>query len=142
MIPVSSEFEKFKDMLKRVFLGLFIAATIACTAAPRVVDKDVPGSNNLKPEPRQELITKEIADLVQNLNYKKPVLNDSLGSVIFENYIKGMDPNKSYFLASDISDFEQYRKTFDDDMKNGDLSAAFYMFNVYQKRYNETMNFS
>ncbi|MBU2046599.1 MAG: PDZ domain-containing protein, partial [Bacteroidetes bacterium] len=129
-------------MLKRVFLGLFIAATIACSAAPRVVDKDVPGSNNLKPDPRQELITKEIADLVQNLNYKKPVLNDSLGSVIFNNYIKGMDPNKSYFLASDILDFEQYRKTFDDDMKNGDLSAAFYMFNVYQKRYNETMGFS
>nr|MBC7611820.1 carboxy terminal-processing peptidase [Pseudopedobacter sp.] len=129
-------------MLKRVFLGLFIAATIACSAAPRVVNKDVPGSNNLKPDPRQELITKEIADLVQNLNYKKPVLNDSLGSVIFNNYIKGMDPNKSYFLASDILDFEQYRKTFDDDMKNGDLSAAFYMFNVYQKRYNETMGFS
>ncbi|MEO5909630.1 MAG: carboxy terminal-processing peptidase [Pelobium sp.] len=129
-------------MLKKIFLGIFIAATIACTAAPRIVDKDVPGSNNLKPDPRQSLITKEIADLVTNINYKKVSLNDSLGSVIFDNYIEGLDGNKSYFLASDIKDFEQYRNTFDDDLKAGDLTAMFYMFNVYQKRYNERMNFS
>lgn len=129
-------------MLKKVFLGLFIAATIACSAAPRVVGIDVPGSNNLKPDPRQSQVTKEIADLVTNLGYKKISLNDSLGSVIFNNYLKGLDGNKSYFLASDVKDFEQYRKTFDDDMKSGDLTAAFYMFNVYQKRYNERMAFS
>ncbi len=129
-------------MLKKVFLGLFIAATIACSAAPRVVGIDVPGSNNLKPDPRQSQVTKEIADLVTNLGYKKISLNDSLGSVIFNNYLKGLDGNKSYFIASDVQDFEQYRKTFDDDMKNGDLTAAFYMFNVYQKRYNERMAFS
>ncbi|MBC7654644.1 MAG: carboxy terminal-processing peptidase [Oligoflexus sp.] len=129
-------------MLKKVFLGLFIAATIACSAAPRVVGIDVPGSNNLKPDPRQSQVTKEIADLVTNLGYKKLSLNDSIGSIIFDNYLKGLDGNKSYFLASDVQDFEQYRKTFDDDMKNGDLTAAFYMFNVYQKRYNERMAFS
>lgn len=139
---MSITFEKFKDMLKKVFLGLFIAATIACSAAPRVANIDVPGSNNLKPDPIQSVITKEVADLITTLNYKKPVLNDSLGSVIFDNYIKGMDPNKSYFLASDIKDFEKYRSTFDDDLKVGDLTAAFYMFNVYQKRYNEDMQFS
>ncbi|MBD3748010.1 MAG: carboxy terminal-processing peptidase [Sphingobacteriales bacterium] len=129
-------------MLKKVFLGLFIAATIACSAAPRVAHIDVPGSNNLKPDPIQSVITKEVAELITSLNYKKPVLNDSLGSVIFDNYIKGMDPNRSYFLASDIKDFEKYRSTFDDDLKVGDLTAAFYMFNVYQKRYNEDMQFS
>lgn len=129
-------------MLKKVFLGLFIAATIACSAAPRVVGIDVPGSNNLKPDPRQSQVTKEIADLVANLGYKKITLNDSIGSVIFNNYLKGLDGNKSYFIASDVQDFEKYRKTFDDDMKSGDLTAAFYMFNVYQKRYNERMAYS
>lgn len=139
---MSITFQKIKDMLKKVFLGLFIAATIACSAAPRVAHIDVPGSNNLKPDPIQSVITKEVAELITSLNYKKPVLNDSLGSVIFDNYIKGMDPNRSYFLASDIKDFEKYRSTFDDDLKVGDLTAAFYMFNVYQKRYNEDMQFS
>nr|WP_294899471.1 carboxy terminal-processing peptidase [uncultured Pedobacter sp.] len=129
-------------MLKRVFLGLFVAATIACTAAPRIGDIDVPGSNNLKPEPRQEKVAKEIAGLVSTLNYKKINLNDSISSVIFDNYLKDMDGNRSYFLASDIKNFEQYRNTFDNDLKNGDLSAAFFMFNTYQKRYNDRINYS
>ncbi len=136
------EFEKVKRMLKRVFLGLFIAATVACTAAPRIIDIDVPGSNNLKPDPRQQKVAKEIAELVTTLSYKKIVLNDSISSVIFENYLKEMDGNRSYFLTSDIKNFEQYRYTFDNDLKNGDLSAAFFMFNTYQKRYNEKITFS
>ncbi|MFC5283753.1 carboxy terminal-processing peptidase [Pedobacter alpinus] len=129
-------------MLKRVFLGVFIAATIACTAAPRLQDIDVPGSNNLKPDARQQKVAKEIAGLVTSINYKKISLNDSLSGVIFDNYIEGMDGNKSYFLAADIKDFEKYRFTFDDDLKNGDLSAAFFMFNTYQKRFNERLNYS
>ncbi|HET8828038.1 MAG TPA: carboxy terminal-processing peptidase [Pelobium sp.] len=129
-------------MLKRVFLGLFIAATIACSAAPRILDIDVPGSNNLKPDPRQGKVAQEIAGLLSTISYKKVTLNDSISSIIFENYLKQMDGNKSYFLASDIKNFEQYRNTFDNDLKNGDLSAAFFMFNTYQKRYNEKINFS
>lgn len=139
---MSLDFNQFKIMLKRVFLGLFVAVTIACTAAPRVENIDVPGSNNLKPEPRQSEVTKQIAELVTNLSYKRVKLNDSLGSVIFDNYLKSLDGNKSYFLASDVNDFEKYRLTFDDDMESGDLTAAFYMFNVYQKRYNERINYS
>lgn len=139
---MSIEFEKVKRMLKRVFLGLFIAATIACSAAPRILDIDVPGSNNLKPDPRQGKVAQEIAGLLSTISYKKVTLNDSISSIIFENYLKQMDGNKSYFLASDIKNFEQYRNTFDNDLKNGDLSAAFFMFNTYQKRYNEKINFS
>ncbi|RKD20128.1 tail-specific protease [Pelobium manganitolerans] len=129
-------------MLKRVFLGLFVAATIACSATPRIVDIDVPGSNNLKPEPRQAKVAKEIAELVSTVSYKRIQLNDSISNVIFNNYLKEMDANHSYFLASDIKEFEKYRKTFDDDLKAGDLSAAFFMFNTYQKRYNEKISYS
>lgn len=147
MKTVCTAFEKVKNMLKRVFLGIFIAATISCSAAPWFtteprVKKEVPGSNNLKPDAQQALITKEIAELVTSFNYKKVNLDDSMGSVIFDNYIKGLDGNKSYFLMNDIKDFEQFRTTFDDDLKDGDLSAAFYMFNTYQKRYNEKINLS
>lgn len=135
------EFEKIKYMLKRFFSGLLVAATIACTAAPKLL-VDVPGSNNLKPDAKQSLITKEIAELVTSFNYKKIELNDSLGGVIFNNYLEGLDPNKSYFLQSDITEFNKFKADLNDDLKAGDLASAFYMFNVYQKRYNERMKFS
>ncbi|MBE7178431.1 MAG: carboxy terminal-processing peptidase, partial [Mucilaginibacter polytrichastri] len=69
-------------------------------------------------------------------------LNDSLSNVIYKRYLDGLDQNHSYFLASDVKDFEQYKDRFDDDLKNGDLSVAFYIFNVYQKRYNERIKYS
>jgi carboxyl-terminal processing protease len=136
-----SEFEKIKYMLKRILLGLLITATIACSAAPRIV-KDVSGSNNLKSDAQQSMITKNVAELVTYYLYKKINFNDSIGGVIYDNYIKSLDPNRSYFLASDIAEFDQYKNKFDDDLKAGDLSVPFYMFNVYQKRYNERMNYS
>lgn len=135
------EFEKVKHMLKRFLSVSLLAAAIACTATPRV-EKDVPGSNNLKPDAQQSLITKEIAELVTNYNYKKVKLNDSLSGVIYDKYLERLDPNRSYFLAADINEFKEFRNSFDDDLKVGDLSSPFYMFNVYQKRYNERMKFS
>ncbi len=135
------EFEKVKHMLKRFLSVSLLAVAIACTATPRV-EQDVSGSNNLKPDEQQSLITKEIAELITNYNYKKVKLNDSLSEVIYDNYLERLDPNRSYFLASDINEFKEFRNSFDDDLKVGDLSAPFYMFNVYQKRYNDRMKFS
>ncbi|HEY9197493.1 MAG TPA: carboxy terminal-processing peptidase, partial [Mucilaginibacter sp.] len=57
-------------------------------------------------------------------------------------YIKALDENHSYFLASDIKDFEKYKTVLDDDIKAGNLNDAFYIFNVFQKRYIEHVNYS
>jgi len=141
MLTTPSEFEKLKDMLRKFFIGLCIGVSAACSATP-LLPIDVPGSNNLKPDAQQSLITRDIANIITTYNYKKVALNDSLSNVIFDNYLQGLDPNKSYFLASDIASFEQYRNTLDDDIKEGELSIPFFIFNTYQKRYNEKLKFS
>lgn len=130
-----------KEMLKKLFLGLFIASTLACTADPRV-KVEVAGSFNLKPDAQQAIVTREISDLLENYHYKKVSLSDSISEIIFDAYLKSLDGGRSYFLQSDIDDFNQYRSTFDDDLKAGDLSVPFYMFNVFQKRYAERLNFA
>src|SRR5690606_24022482 len=134
-------FGKFKYMLKKVFSGLLIALAISCTATPRI-DKEVAGSNNLKPDPQQGVIAKDISELLTSYTYKKVNLNDSISNLIFDRYIKNLDPNRIYFLDEDIKEFEAFRFQLDNDLKAGDLSAPFYIFNVYQKRYNERQNFS
>lgn len=128
-------------MLKRLLMVTFTAAVLACHASPKqqpVVD----GIPNIKPAEQQGLVCKEVVALIENYNYKKIKLNDSISSLILDKYIKALDPSKTYFQASDIKDFEQYRNTLDDDFRNGDLSGPFYIFNVYLKRYNECVNFS
>jgi carboxyl-terminal processing protease len=135
------EFKIFKQMLRRILMVTFTAAVLACNAAPKP-QQQVEGIPNIKPDEQQSLVCKEVVTLIENYNYKKIKLNDSISGVILDKYIKSLDPSKYYFLASDIKDFEQFRNTLDDDFRNGDLSAPFYIFNVYLKRYNEWIAFS
>lgn len=128
-------------MLKKIFLGLFIAASLACTADPRV-KVEVAGSFNLKPDAQQAVVTKELAALLENYHYKQVMLNDSVSEIIFDTYLKSLDAGRNYFIQADIDDFNQYRSTFDDDLKAGDLSVPFYIFNVFQKRYSERLRFA
>ncbi len=128
-------------MLRRVLMITFTAAALACTASPKsqiMVD----GVQNIKPDEQQSLVLREVVQLIENYNYKKVKVTDSISSIIFDRYIKALDPSRYYFLASDIKDFEKYRKTLDDDFRVGDLSAPFYIFNVYLKRYNDRINYS
>jgi carboxyl-terminal processing protease len=135
------EFKIFKQMLRRILLVTFTAAVLACSAAPKP-QQLVDGTTNIKPDEQQSLVAKEVVTLIENYNYKKIQLNDSISSLILDRYLKSLDPSKYYFLASDIKEFEQFRNSLDDDLRNGDLSAPFYIFNVYLKRYNEWIAFS
>ncbi|WP_316822098.1 carboxy terminal-processing peptidase [Pedobacter gandavensis] len=128
-------------MLKRTLLVIFTAAVLACQASPKPQPL-VKGVTNIVPDERQALVVREVVGLIENYNYKKIKLNDSISSLILDKYIKDLDPYRYYFLASDIKDFEQFRYSLDDDFRIGDLSAPFYIFNVYLKRYNEWLNYT
>ena len=80
--------------------------------------------------------------MISKYNYKKVDLNDSISAVIYNRYIKMMDESHNYFLASDIADFDKYKTVLDDDAKVGNLNDAFYIFNVYQKRYIDRIKYS
>lgn len=135
------DFKIVKEMLKKILLVTFTAAVLACHAAPQP-QQLVQGMSNIVPDEKQALVCKEIVALIENYNYKKIKVNDSISSLVLDKYIKELDPYKYYFLASDIKEFEKFRYSLDDDFRNGDLNAPFYIFNVYLKRYNEFINFA
>ncbi|GAB2600133.1 carboxy terminal-processing peptidase [Spirosoma areae] len=97
--------------------------------------------DDLKPSISQERVEQLVAKLLTTYHYRKVRLNDSLSSVVWDNYLKEIDGNKTYLLASDVASFEKYRKQIDDALINGDLTAAYDLFNVYRKRYTERSAF-
>ncbi|MVN90239.1 carboxy terminal-processing peptidase [Mucilaginibacter aquatilis] len=128
-------------MFTKIYTFLVLGATLACqasTSGPVKVD----GSTNLVPDQQQSIVAKEVAGLISSYNYKKVALNDSLSNLIYTRYLKSLDQNHNYLLASDIKDFDRFKTVFDDDLKTGNLNNAFYIFNVYQKRYLERINYS
>ncbi len=130
-----------KNMFKKLYLMAILGASVACQATPGEPIK-VAGSKNLEPDQQQAIVCKEVTEMITNYNYKKIKLNDSISTVIYNRYLKALDENHNYLLASDIKDFDQYKTQLDDDLQNGELNHVFYMFNVYQKRYNERIKYS
>jgi carboxyl-terminal processing protease len=135
------ELKTVKDMFKRFYLLLVLGAALACHAKPAKFIK-VAGSNDVTPDQQQSVVCKTVAELITNYNYKKVPLNDSLSEVIFNRYLKMLDESHNYLLASDIADFAKYKDAIDDDVKSGNLNDVFYIFNVYQKRYLQHLQYS
>src|SRR5699024_1915500 len=64
-----------------------------------------------------------------------------ISSLLLDRYLRDLDPSKVYFLDSDINDIERYRKVLYKQIKKGDLSAGCDIFNLYQERVDERLDY-
>jgi carboxyl-terminal processing protease len=116
-----------------------LATTAAClllfAASPHFdANSNPPAVEFNKASAKSEQTTKLITSLVGRYHYRKPELNDELSSAIFDQYLNNLDPNRSYFLASDIQQFEKLRFRVDDLLKSVRLEPAYAMFSRYRLR--------
>ncbi|WP_101757088.1 carboxy terminal-processing peptidase [Oceanicoccus sp. KOV_DT_Chl] len=82
----------------------------------------------------QSKTAKDIISKLRQRHYIRQSLNDSLSSRIFDTYLEKLDGNRSFFLKSDLKEFEQYRLQLDDTLSKGDLEPGYIIFNRYQQR--------
>ncbi len=83
-----------------------------------------------------------IAKQLQYQHYRQMVLDDKLSSKVFDAFIKFLDPNRTFFLASDIKKFERFRLLIDNNFRRGELDNAFGAFNLYQKRHAQRLTYT
>lgn len=87
----------------------------------------------LKPKKEHSKTSREIIKDLQKHHYRQQDINDELSLMVFDSYLKALDPEKLYFLSKDIKEFKAYSLEFDDALKAGDLTPAMEMFNLYHK---------
>ncbi len=129
-------------MFKKLYILFVFGAVLACKASPSSHPIKRVGPNDLQPDAQQSVVCRYVVNIITEHNYKKVPLNDSISEVVYKRYLKVLDEGHNYLLASDIKEFEKYKTVLDDDLKEGNLADVFYMFNLYQKRYNERIKFS
>lgn len=100
-----------------------------------------PSDTTLQEKPVYGKQAKAISELLSTYHFQKLRMNDSLSSAIFDSYLKALDNNKSFFLASDIASFEKYRNQIDDLTATGNVSPAFLIYRVFKKRFQQRMEF-
>jgi carboxyl-terminal processing protease len=119
----------------KVLFVVLISTSVWATTQP---SEQVLFKPSLDQRLRSNLATKFLA----NWHYKDTKLNDELSVKIFDRYLDLLDPNFSFFLASDIETFSPYRLSLDEALQHSDPTPAYDMFNVYVNRVHERVKFA
>lgn len=93
----------------------------------------------LLPTDRHRSISRRVFENLDRAHYAQAPLDDRLSSQIFDLYLESLDGARSYFLASDIAEFERLRLRLDDSIKSGTLDPAFAIFSRFRDRNRERM---
>ena len=54
------------------------------------------------------------SSMFERSHYRQAPVNDPVSSLVLDRYLESLDGARSYFLASDIAEFERYRYQLDD----------------------------
>jgi carboxyl-terminal processing protease len=122
--------------IKRIaarFSGLFFSTLMLLSTAV------LAETDTLKPSKDQGSTAREIVGKLEMLHYNKLKLSDEMSAQLWDEYIEGLDPTKSYFLASDIAEFKQWRNKLDDELRSGQVDHGFAIYNRYQLRVSDRL---
>ena len=122
------------------FLSLTLFAAFPVSATIPTAEIDAPFEARTF-TPKQVTTSKQSLHQLLGRHYEKQRLDDNLSGKIYDLYLESMDGTRSYFLASDIEEFEQYRFKLDDGLIKGNLNAPFVMYNRLQQRVTERLSF-
>ncbi len=98
-------------------------------------------TTTLKPKPVYGKEARVISYILDTQHYRKIALNDSLSASILQQYLKELDNNRMFFLASDVQAFDKFKSVIDDLTRREDVTPAYEIYAVFQKRYQERMDY-
>lgn len=93
----------------------------------------------LQPTALQSQTAKMIVKQLEQEHYVNLKLDDKTSGLLLDTYLKTLDPGKLFFLQTDIDEFQRLRSQLDDELKKGELSAGFVIYNRYHKRLTERL---
>ena len=96
----------------------------------------------LAPSARERMIARQVGSLLEDAHYSQRKIDDAMSPRIMDKFLDSLDGQRSYFLASDIAEFQVHRLRFDDMIRTGDIEPAYAMFARYQQRNRERIAYA
>ncbi|MET0986855.1 MAG: S41 family peptidase, partial [Steroidobacteraceae bacterium] len=118
---------------------VLLAGTTQTPVAQAVASVD---AHDLAPTERQRKVSKLVSNVIERSHYRQSPINDQVSDLVLDRYLEALDGSKSYFLASDIQEFEKLRYQLDDAVISGQLEPVFTIFNRFQERNRERVAYA
>lgn len=155
--------QRYTSCLVRQSLKARLAATLANAPSPKAVQSFVgatlltvglslstTATAEFKAVPLDTLVptddhrdaTAGILQLMSRYHYSRVAVDDELSSQIFDRYLDSLDPQKSFFLGSDIAEFGKMEQRFDDALRTARLNPVFDIFKRFRARVEDRAQFA
>ncbi len=94
------------------------------------------------PEPQHAMVYQLAGQILNSYHYQKLAIDDRLSENLLNEYLKNLDPSKVYFLKQDIENFSVFKHELDEDIMQGKVDRLFHIYNLYQNRVQERIQFT
>ncbi|MFK7889843.1 MAG: carboxy terminal-processing peptidase [Granulosicoccus sp.] len=121
--------------------SLAFAISLLLSSAAIAEYRAVPLEELIPADEHQEA-TAGILQLMQRYHYRRVAVDDELSEEIFDRYLESLDPQKSFLLASDVEEFEDYQQRLDDALRSARLTPVFDIFKRFRVRVEERAEFA
>ncbi len=115
--------------LRQILIPAVILAAVAgvwCVLPVRASDLSETG--------KLDLVGKLTSKILSNNHFRKQVQDAALSSRIFDEYIKLIDPSKTFFTRADIAGFEKDRFHLLAQLNNGTLTVIYTIYDRFLER--------
>ncbi len=111
------------------FRAILVISVIAAISLSSPASAD-----ELTPQPVHSRSGQVVGELLARYHYRDQAINDVLSNSVYTAYFDTLDPQRFYFLASDLAEFSERRDQLDDELAEGRLDTAFAIFKRYRNR--------
>ena len=123
-----------------VLVGLLLAASAPLRSVASVDTHSSP--QELRPNDRERKVSRIVGEMFERSHYSQLVADEKLSSQVFDHYLQALDGGRSYFLKSDIDEFERYRPQLAEAVRTGAVEPAFAIFQRLQERNRAAMTYA
>ena len=123
-------------MILRIF-GLIVSGIISL-----VIYFEVSNFKFSSDEPNKDrLLIDLVSYVLDKLHYNPKIINDDFSLKVFDDFIDAVDPQKRFFLESDIQILSEYKLLIDDQINSSDITFFNVTFDILKKRISEVEGF-
>ncbi|MEZ8142506.1 C-terminal processing peptidase [Enterovibrio norvegicus FF-33] len=113
-----------------------IAASLMLVASTQALEANYATAElpTLVSEPQHKAASVRITSSFETSHYKQFQLNDDFSSNVFDRYLETLDFNRLFLTQVEVDAMSKWRTSIDDQLRSGDTSAAYDIFNTALKK--------
>ena len=121
--------------ITRLAAAAFVALMTVALARQVTAKAEIVPEEQLTSSLQQQQTALIVGKVMERYHYRKHRLDDAMSERILESFLDSLDPNKNFFLQTDVDRFRAiHARQLDNDLRRAKLDASFEIYRVFRQR--------